>query len=295
MRRFLKGVAWLLLIAVLAIAALLGYGWWSSEAGMARVYRVADPALTLPDDPDALDHGRHLFQTRGCGDCHGADGVGHLVLDAGPLMRLVAPNITPAKLAARGYDPDRIAAAIRHGVRANGTPLIFMPAGDWHELGDADTAALVAHLRSLPDSDNDPGPIELRPLSRVLYSFGQFPLLPAEHLDHTPRQRGAPPVAVTAEYGRYVASMCTGCHQADFAGSKPLAPGTPAIANITPAALGNWSEDDFLQAMRSGKRPDGSDIDRFMPWQTFAQMTETELRAIWSFLRSVPAVESRHE
>jgi hypothetical protein len=32
-----------------------------------------------------------------------------------------------------------------------------------------------------------------------------------------------------------------------------------------------------------------------MPWQTFAQMTETELRAIWSFLRSVPAVESRHE
>lgn len=292
MRSVLKGIVGLLLVGVLVAAGLFAWAWQRSEAGLARRYAVADPPLPLPTDAAALARGRHLFQTRGCNDCHAAAGVGKLVMDAGPVLRVVAPNITPARLAARGYDADAIAAAIRHGVRPDGTPLVFMPSHDYATLGDEDTAALVAYLGTLPDSSHAPGAIEVRPLGRVLYALGKLPLLPAEKIDHAPRVRSAPPVGETVEYGRYVAAVCTGCHGVDFAGGAPLASGAPAIANLTPAALGAWRETDFFRAMREGVRPDGRTLHPMMPWQAFSSMTETELRAIWLHLRSLPPVAS---
>lgn len=293
MRRWLKWIGVFLLALMLGAAALFGLAWQRSEAGLGKVYAVADPALQLPVDAAALAHGKHLFETRGCTDCHGDDAGGRLVMDAGPLVRLVAPNITPAKLAAAGYDADTIARAVRHGLRADGRPLLFMPAGDWSELSDADTAALVAHMGTLPDSANDPGKTEVRPLARLLYLFDKFPLIPAEQVDHRPRARGAPAPAVTAEFGAYVVGICTGCHGKNLAGGPPLAPNTPAVANLTPSALGAWSEADFLRAMREGKRPDGSDIDPFMPWKTFARLTDIELRALWLHLQSLPPTPTK--
>lgn len=290
MRRMMKLIGALLLVAVLALAAVFAWAWQRSEAGLARRYAVADPPLPRPTDAASLARGQHLFETRGCNECHAKGGVGALVMDAGPVMRVVAPNITPARLAARGYDADAIAAAIRHGVRPDGTPLVFMPAHDYATLSDEDTAALVSYLATLPDSDHEPGVIEVRPLGRVLYALGKLPLLPAEQLDHAPRARLAPAVGETVEYGRYVATVCSGCHGADFAGGAALAPDSPPVANLTPAALGDWGEPDFFRAMREGVRPDGRALHPMMPWQAFAGMTDTELRAIWLHLRSLPPV-----
>ena len=289
MRRVLKWVGGLLGLVLLAGAGLFGAAWWNSEAALARRYTINDPRLERPTDAAALAHGRHLFESRGCNDCHAAGGIGALVMDAGPVARIVAPNITPAQLAARGYDADTVGAAIRHGVRADGTPLVFMPSHDYAGLSDADTAALVAYLATLPESDHQPGALELRPLGRVLHLLGRFPLLPAESIDQAPRRRAAPPVGETVEYGRYVAQVCTGCHGADFAGAPPLAAGAPPVANLTPAALGAWSEADFVRALRAGQRPDGRALDPMMPWKAFAPMTDTELRAMWAYLRSLPA------
>lgn len=290
MRKVLKGIGAVLALAVLGLALLFGWAWQRSEAGLARRYAVADAPLVLPTDAAALAHGRHLFESRGCDECHAAGGVGALVMDAGPVARVVAPNITPARLAARGYDADAIAAAIRHGVRPDGTPLVFMPAHDYADLGDADTAALVAHMATLPDSAHDPGATRVRPLGRVLYALGRFPLLPAEHIDHAPRTRVAPPVAATEDYGRYVAAVCSGCHGADFAGGPPLVAGAPPVANLTPSALADWSEADFFRVLREGARPDGRKLHPTMPWQAFSAMTATEMRAMWLFLRSLPPV-----
>lgn len=273
----------------LALLALYGYAWWYSERALAQRYEINDAPLKIPAAADAIAHGGHLYATRGCADCHGERGEGSVVFDLPPL-RVVAPNLTPSRLVARGYDADRVAAAIRHGVRADGTPLVFMPSRDWMELGDEDTAALVAYLRTLPDSDNEPGALEIRPLARVLHLLGRFPLLPAESIDHRPRLRTTPPAAANIEYGRYVAASCVGCHGEHFAGGPPLAPGTPAVANLTPAgALATWSEADFARAMRSGQRPDGRRLDPFMPYKAFATMTDTEISALFAFLRSVPA------
>lgn len=63
------------------------------------------------------------------------------------------------------------------------------------------------------------------------------------------------------------------------------------MANITPdpaTGIGRWTKMDFYTAVRSGKRPDGSSIDPFMPWGTFKQMTDTELDALWAFLQTQP-------
>jgi mono/diheme cytochrome c family protein len=247
--------------------------------------------LTIVRDADTLARGQHLFVSRGCQECHGVNGIGHLVFDAGPVIRLVAPNITPTGLAGR-YDADKIAAAIRHGVRADGRALVFMPAEDFAQLSDADTAALVAYVQSLPPSDNHPGAIQIRPLARLLYFFGKFPLTPADHIDHTPRQRADLVVAPTAAYGAYLASSCTGCHGADLAGQRipGVPPDVPPSANLTPDAHGlkGWSEADFIRTLRTGKRPDGRELNPIMPWRSLSQMSDTELQALWAYLQQLP-------
>jgi hypothetical protein len=94
--------------------------------------------------------------------------------------------------------------------------------------------------------------------------------------------------------GRYLAASCWGCHGRGFAGAPGpgAAPGRPLAANLTPDAqsgIGAWSEADFIRALREGVRPDGSAISDAMPWKNFGRMNDTELKALYRFLRQVPA------
>ena len=186
---------------------------------------------------------------------------------------------------------EQIAAAIRHGVKADGHPMVFMPVGDYHELSDGDTAALVAYVQSLPTSANDPGPTRIGPLGYVLYLFGRFPLLPAESIDHAPRVRVAPTPAVSAEYGKYLAQACTGCHGADLSGQH--VPGTPPsfpdAADLTPTHLSAWTNADFRRVLRTGKRPDGSAVNDFMPWRSVGKLDDVEIDALWAYIHSLPS------
>jgi mono/diheme cytochrome c family protein len=290
MRSLIRWLGVLIVFCAAMAVGLFATAWVISERDLARVYAVNDPPLTLSRDPETLAHGAHLYLTRGCADCHGERGEGMEVLDAPGVMRLVGPNITPPALAGR-YDADAIAAAIRHGVKPDGRPLFFMPSWDWQHLSDEDTVALVAHIQSLPASDHDPGPFQVRPLARILNLFGQFPLTPADQIDHSPRQREAPAVAVSVEYGRYLAGTCIGCHGPDLAGQR--VPGTPPDFPAAPSlhatadALGAWSEADFNRALREGRGPDGREFHPIMPWHALKHMTEVEVAAVWVYLRTL--------
>jgi cytochrome c553 len=292
MKRLLKWLATLLGVVVLAVVVLFVYAWIKVGYELDRKYVVADPPLSVPRDAATLARGAHLFTVMGCGECHGPDGAGKLLFDAGPVGRMVSPNLTPPALAGR-YDADQIAAAIRHGVRPDGTPLRFMPSGDFHQLSDADTAALVAHVQALPPSDNAPGELVIKPLGRVMTVLGQLHLISAADLDHSPRARTAPPAGPNAAYGAYLAQACTGCHGTDFAGQH--VPGTPPefpdAANLTPhpSGLGSWSLADFQRVLRTGKRPDGRELHPFMPWKAYSTMSDDEIAAIYAHLRTVPA------
>lgn len=296
MGKWFRRAAMMAGVFVGSMALLYGVAWYKTEQALDRKYVVADAPLYFTGDAEEAERGAHLYTVLGCVECHGEGGVGRLVVDAGPVGRMVAPNVTPAALADR-YDANQLAAAIRHGVGPDGRALRFMPSGDFKDLSDADTAALVRHLQSLPPSINDPGPLEIRPLGRVLYLLGKFELVTAEHLDHAPRVRTSPARGPTADYGRYLAQTCTGCHGQDLAGQH--VPGTPPelpdAANLTPHANGlqGWSEADFVKVIREGKRPDGRELHGFMPWRVYAAMTDEELRAIWLHLSALPPMPGK--
>ena len=66
-------------------------------------------------------------------------------------------------------------------------------------------------------------------------------------------------------------------------------PGLPPASNLTPAGIGSWTETDLTRALREGRRPDGRQLDEFMPWKVFRGMTDADIHAIWLYLKSVPA------
>ena len=294
MRRIVRMLAYGLLTLVVLAAGVLGIAWWRTEVALARVYTLAEVELPVSGDAAQVERGRHLAVTRGCTDCHGDDLAGGVVIDAGPVGLYVAANLTPAGAGA-GMDANLFEHAVRHGVGRDGRPLRFMPATDFAAMGDDDVAALYAYVKSVPPATRELPETWIGPLGRVLYLFDQVPvLLTAESVDHAAASapRVAPVVAATADYGRYLAQGCTGCHGERFAGGRiPGAPpDLPIAANLTPdpSGLGAWSEADFMRAIRDGKRPDGSAIDPFMPWKSLGHMTDTELRALYAYLRSLP-------
>jgi hypothetical protein len=68
-------------------------------------------------------------------------------------------------------------------------------------------------------------------------------------------------------------------------------------ANLTPdkeTGLGNWTEEMFLKAMRTGMHmgAEGRPILPPMPWPEIRTMTDEDLKAVFAFLQTVPAVHN---
>ena len=211
----------------------------------------------------------------------------------GAVGYFAGPNLTRGRggLGATLTDADW-ERAVRHGVRRDGTPLMVMPSHEFTGMADDDLAAIVAYARSLPPVNGAQPSTHPGPVIRALHLAGQFTLLPAEQIDHTRPHPAHMEPEVTPRYGAYLAAGCIGCHGPGLSGGKiPAAPPDwkPA-ANLTPSGdLGRWTVDDFTRALRTGRRPDGSPIDSVMPWKATAQMTDDEIKAVYAFLKTVPA------
>jgi len=70
--------------------------------------------------------------------------------------------------------------------------------------------------------------------------------------------------------------------------------GVSFAANLTPDAntgLGIWTEEMFLEAMRSGRHMgSGRQILPPMPWEGVAKLSDADLKAVFTYLRTVPPV-----
>jgi mono/diheme cytochrome c family protein len=283
---------------VLMIAALAAAGIYALSAR--RLNRVYDVNVVvpraMPTDAAAVERGRHIATAlASCTMCHGADLGGQMLAEQGPLGILVAPNLTRGRggLGAMFTDVDWV-RGIRHGVHGDGTTLLAMPTEAFVYMNEGDVADLIAYLKQVPGVDRVMPPSRLGPLGRTLLVAGKFSILVAEK---TPRigYPAAIPPAPTVEYGRYLANFtgCHGCHGFGLSGGEVAGPpGTPPASNLTadPATgIARWTETDFERALRHGVTPDGRQLNIFMPWPYFAGLTDTEVRALWSYLRSVPA------
>jgi mono/diheme cytochrome c family protein len=70
--------------------------------------------------------------------------------------------------------------------------------------------------------------------------------------------------------------------------------GISYTSNLTPdknTGLGTWTEDMFLKAMKTGKHMGTSrEIQPLMPWPWIGQATDEDLKAIFAYLQSIPAI-----
>jgi mono/diheme cytochrome c family protein len=250
-----------------------------------------------------VERGEYLVRgPMGCGNCHtplgpegpvaGQELAGRLV-DDNPAFTAYAPNITPGGRAA-GWSDAELAHAIREGLRPDGS-LIGppMPFTMYRGISDADLAAVVAFLRTLPAVENE------TPASTY-----RIPLPPA----YGPPVESvtAPERGVTAEYGGYMATAITHCMECH----TPMGPQGPMLdtglgqggfefhgpwgvsvaANLTSGedGLAGYSDGEIKAMVTQGRRPDGTAMLPPMPYGYLARMTPGDLDAIVLYLRALP-------
>jgi mono/diheme cytochrome c family protein len=220
--------------------------------------------------------------------------VGGFAFDL-PFGKFYTRNLTPDKETGIGNMTDgEIARVLRYSVKKNGEAVLpFMP---FQDLSDEDLTAIISYLRSVKPVKNKVPDHNYNLVGNLIKAFMIKPVGPST----------TPPIAVKADttvaYGRHMVmavANCNECHTkrdgiGNFVGA-PLAGGTvfeekghPTLIspNLTPDPTGritNWSQESFIKRFRLGKLIPYS----HMPWEAFGRMTDTELIAIYKYLKTV--------
>jgi mono/diheme cytochrome c family protein len=283
-------------IAVLTLCALAAAAVWIAtelaQRKMNRQVTLTVAAVAPASAPAAIERGRYLYASRGCADCHGANGGGKVFVDDGKGLKLAGPNISPGPgSVTAGYRNEDWVRIVRHGVKPGGRPALIMPSEDYNRLTDVDLAALVGYLRQMHAAPGGAAVLDLPLPMRVLYGLGAIQDAAAK-IDH--RLAPAQPVAqaISVEHGRYVANMCLGCHGPQLAGGKvpggpPDWPPASRLAGDGSVMAARYADAEaFLKMLKSGKRADGSAI-KVMPFEALAQLNDVDARALHLYLKSL--------
>jgi mono/diheme cytochrome c family protein len=125
-----------------------------------------------------------------------------------------------------------------------------------------------------------------------MFGAGMLGKLPAESVSHEVHVT-APTREATAAYGEYLVNThdCRICHGPELNGGPFPDPTIKKISpNLTPGGEpGFWTEEQFIDTIRTGKTPGGHDMDpQFMPWNFYNKFSDEELKAIWLYLQTLP-------
>lgn len=308
----------LLIVIVASIVALLTYLY------TALPYDEY-PEFQSDNSVESIERGRYLANhVTVCVDCHsvrdwnyysgpiaeGTEGQGGEVFDQdlGFPGSFVARNITPAAL--EDWDDRDLARAITTGVSKDGRPFFpVMPYPAYSRLSTQDLAALVAYIRTLK-------PIE----HRVDASSPDFPMNLILRTIPGPYQPTKVNQEDSVEYGKYLVTIggCAECHTPQEKGTKlpgmdlaggfsfPLPDGSIVrSSNITPdeeTGIGSWDEGNFVQRFKQYAREGENRLpvkpgekNTYMPWTMYAGMKESDLKAIYAYLRTVKPVRNEVE
>ena len=264
--------------------------YFQTESRIHKEYDVHLQTLSIPDDSASYALGKHIAGIRGCMECHGSDLSGKAFAnESSPLGVLYTANLTGGKGGLTYTDQDWI-RALRHGLDKNRKSLWFMPSQEVSSpLSNQELGALICFLKKQPPVDKIHPAKELKPLGRLLTFLNEFPLLPAEAINHNAKPVDKVTVAVTPAYGKYLATSCSGCHGANYKGGPAHNPDEPPIADLTlTGKTGKWTSEGFVTAIRTGKTPDGRLLSDAMPWKYFSTTyTDDELKAIYLFLHEL--------
>ena len=302
MRTALKwmGIAFAGLVGILLIAYVAVY--FISEQRITRAYEIEVEPVPIPENVPPIDEvGFPLIVIAGCQECHGEDLGGQVLVDDPLSMRLVAPNITAGEGGVvRDYSVTDWVRSLWHGVDPDGDAILMSPSDVFTHLSGTDLGLLIAYMEKVPPVDRELTESTLGPLGRVMLLLDLLPpyLITAETIDHEAERLSDSPPIGTVEYGEYLASFCTFCHQENFAGTDGPVDDrfSRSPMNLTPGGLlATWSEEDFANTLRTGIAPDGYELDpEEMPWETIGKVTDEQLHSVWLYLQTIPAVETQH-
>ncbi len=180
-------------------------------------------------------------------------------------------------------------------------------------FSDEDVNSIVAYLRSdRPEvqgvkrelSESQPSFLT-KFLCFVAFQPFEYPNAPIPDPDTTN------PVA----WGKYLVLYqleCYACHSKSFetmnmlepeksegffGGGNPIstADGSKIISrNLTPdeeTGIGKWTEEQFINAVKFGIHPNGPALRQ--PMMPFVQLTESELKAMWAYMKTVPEISNK--
>lgn len=312
MKRILKFIGVLLLSIVLLIGAAAGY---IAVSGI-PTYEPGKIELKVEVTPARIERGKKLTGLL-CQQCHynPATGslTGRLVEDAPPEFgKVYSRNITHSmEHGIGGWSDGEIAFLLRTGIKKDGS---YAP--PWMPklplMSEEDLLSIIAFLRSddplvkandTPDKESEPSFLA-KFLCRVAFKPLPYPekaVLAPDTSDHV-------------AYGRYLAVGvvdCYSCHSADFKTDDPVVPEhsvgffgggnamldingkTILTANITPDPLkgiGNWTQEEFITAVRLGRRPDGKQLR--LPMPPYVTLDSSEAASIYQYLRTVPPLSN---
>jgi mono/diheme cytochrome c family protein len=283
------------------------------------------PAITVNATPERLARGKYLFtHVAVCIDCHstrdwtlfagpivpGTEGKGGERFDAniGLPGVVYAKNITPAALG--NVSDGQLLRAVAGGIDHNGKPLFpLMGYPRYANLSKEDLYSIIAYVRTLAPIENAVPDHQLNfPLNLIVRTIpGPFSL------------KGEPNKGSSYEYGKYLANAagCIECHSQkvkgenlkgmEFAGGWEiqLPDGVVRSANITPdeeTGIGLWDRDIFIAKFKEWEHADTAKLNlqrmgrqSIMPWTLFAGMTESDLGAMYDYLRTIHPIRNKVE
>lgn len=265
--------------------------WRIVDSPRQRLYDPPTDHVAIRTDEAAIARGKHLVEAVAvCTICHGENLGGKLAFQDSFLGRGYTSNLTRGRGGVgRTYTDADWIRSIRYGVRPDGHGIPFMPSDYFNAITDADLGAIIGYLKSLPPVDNERTQVEINLLPRVLIDLGVFgDLVRAAKIDFQAPRPGPP-----KSEGEYLVTVggCTFCHGSDLKGGQGPEPGAPSGTNLTASGpLSRWALTQFRSTMRTGVNPEGHGINpKYMPWLAYRNMTDSELEAVWLYLRSFPA------
>jgi mono/diheme cytochrome c family protein len=314
MKRLLKWFG--VVVALVLLCAAGAYGWVSATWN-ADYSAMPKPAVTASTDPAVIAHGEYLFNAVAhCSVCHGGPNsttrkrgdrfplTGGHIFHAGPFGTFVARNLTSDRETGVGAQSDAdLARAIRSGVDHQGRfiPIMKLALGP---VADEDLTAIISYMRTLAPVRREEEPEVWGLLAKSLAATS---LKPAPQVPPAYVAASAEPSAARGAYLTNGPAACRLCHtkRDPFAGfaetSAPFSGGNVepdgsdpasefAAPNLTPdpgsSPIASWDEATFVTRFRAGKVFPGST----MPWESYAEMTDADVRSIYRYLRSLPPV-----
>lgn len=298
-------------IVLLVISVLGGLG----TVGGVVAWLITKPSPAFSKDAEASleqagdpARGQLVFAAGDCASCHASPGQPDRLRLGGGLALASAfgtfrpPNISTDPVDGIGkWKTVDLANALLSGVSPQDKHYYpAFPYPSYAKMQIDDVRDLMAYLRTLPAVSGKAPPHDLTPLFQIRRFVGFWKLLYFERNPIAPD----PARGDSWNRGKYLSEAvghCAECHSTRdlFGGIKPETrfaggqdpEGTGYIPNITPGRIGDWSEQQVAEVLKSGNTPNHGRVGSSMTGvvTNTAMLPQSDRDAIATYVKSLPA------